>query len=186
MCVWCLVFCLWAWVVIYADLSVSKNAHQRRPAHSHTHTSRSPQTSGFLPTDYRTQLVKTFWANYKDQKKKELKSNHLSYISFLQRNRLNSECAPYKHGTKMLWVKSRGQWFWRPYVWHKKEKFRRAMEFEDLFIKNRFPKYWVVASILDFLVRKKYTPTLLWEENFFSLSRSNGVSKNPSFHKFDV
>jgi hypothetical protein len=58
------------------------------------------------------------------------------------------------------------------------------MEFEDLFIKNRFPKYWVVASILDFLVRKKYTPTLLWEENFFSLSRSNGASKNPSFHKF--
>ncbi len=28
------------------------------------------------------------------------------------------------------------------------------MVFQDLFIKNRFSKYWVVASILDFLVHK--------------------------------
>ena len=42
--------------------------------------------------------------------------------------------------------------------------------------------YWVVASILGFLVHKKYTLTLMWDENFFSLIRSNGVSKNPSFH----
>ncbi len=31
---------------------------------------------------------------------------------------------------------------------------------------NHFPKYWVVASILDFLVHKKYTVTLLWAETF--------------------
>ncbi len=43
-------------------------------------------------------------------------------------------------------------------------------------------KYWVVASILGFLVHKKYTLTLLWYENFFSLIRSSGVSKNLSFH----
>ncbi len=43
----------------------------------------------------------------------------------------------------------------------------------------------MVASIVDFLVHKKhkkYTLTLLRDENFFSLIRSNGVSKNPSFH----
>jgi hypothetical protein len=40
----------------------------------------------------------------------------------------------------------------------------------------------VVASILGFLVHKKYTLTLLGDKNFFSLIRSNGVSKNPSFH----
>ena len=40
----------------------------------------------------------------------------------------------------------------------------------------------MVASILEFLVHKKYTLTLLCDENFFSLIRSNGVSKNPSFH----
>ncbi len=56
------------------------------------------------------------------------------------------------------------------------------MKFYDLFIKNHFPKYWVVASILGFLVHKKYTLTLPWDENFFSLIRSNGVSKNPFFH----
>ncbi len=38
--------------------------------------------------------------------------------------------------------------------------------FTDLFIKNRFPKNWVIASSLA----------------FFSLNRSNRVSKNPSFH----
>ncbi len=56
------------------------------------------------------------------------------------------------------------------------------MKFQDLFIKNHFPKYWVVASILGFLVQKKYSLTLLWGENFFSLISSNGVSKNPFFH----
>ncbi len=40
----------------------------------------------------------------------------------------------------------------------------------------------MVASILDFLVHKKYTLTLIWDENFFSFIRSNRVSKNPSFH----
>ncbi len=40
----------------------------------------------------------------------------------------------------------------------------------------------MVASISDFLVHKKYTLTLLWGENFFSLIRSNGKSKNSSFH----
>ncbi len=49
-------------------------------------------------------------------------------------------------------------------------------------LKNHFPKYWVVASNLDFLVHKKYSLTLLWDENFFSLIKSNGVSKIPSFH----
>ncbi len=48
-------------------------------------------------------------------------------------------------------------------------------------IKNHFPKYWVVAS-RGFLVHKKYTLNLLWDENFFSLFRSNRVSKNPFFH----
>ncbi len=49
--------------------------------------------------------------------------------------------------------------------------------------KNRFPKCWVVASILDFLVHKsKHYTDLLWDENFFSLIRPNGVSTNPSFH----
>ncbi len=40
----------------------------------------------------------------------------------------------------------------------------------------------MIVSILGFLVHKKYTRTLLRDENFFSLIRSNGVSKNPSFH----
>ncbi len=40
----------------------------------------------------------------------------------------------------------------------------------------------MVASILGFLIHKKYTLTLLWDENFFSLIWSNGVSKNLSFH----
>ncbi len=40
----------------------------------------------------------------------------------------------------------------------------------------------ITDSTLGFLVYKKYTLTLLWDENFFSLIRSNGVSKNPSFH----
>ncbi len=56
------------------------------------------------------------------------------------------------------------------------------MKFLDLFINNNFPKSWVVASILGFLVHKKYTLTLLWGEIFFSLIRWNGVSKNPFFH----
>ncbi len=73
----------------------------------------------------------------------------------------------------------RDQWFWRPNLWHKNLE---GQWNEDLFIKNHFPKYWVVASILGFLVHKKYKLTLLWDENFFSLIRSNGLSKNPSFH----
>ncbi len=40
----------------------------------------------------------------------------------------------------------------------------------------------MVACIFGFFVHKKYTLTLLCDENFFSLIRSNGVSKNPSFH----
>ncbi len=40
----------------------------------------------------------------------------------------------------------------------------------------------MVASILGFLVHKKYTLTPLRDENFFSLMRSNEVLKNPSFH----
>ncbi len=39
----------------------------------------------------------------------------------------------------------------------------------------------MVASILDFLVHKKYILTFLRDENFFSLDKSNGASKNSSF-----
>ncbi len=35
---------------------------------------------------------------------------------------------------------------------------------------------------MDFLVHRKYALTLLRRENFFSLKRSNGVSKNPPFY----
>ncbi len=42
--------------------------------------------------------------------------------------------------------------------------------------------FWNIVCILYFLVPKKYTLTLLWDESFLSLNRSNGVSKYPSFH----
>ncbi len=55
------------------------------------------------------------------------------------------------------------------------------MKISDLFIKNRFPKYWAVSSIFDLLNSQKGPMSLLWDENFFSLNRSDGVLKNLSF-----
>jgi hypothetical protein len=43
--------------------------------------------------------------------------------------------------------------------------------------KKTFYEIWVVACILDLYVHRKYTLTLQWDENFFSLNRLNGVSK---------
>ncbi len=51
-----------------------------------------------------------------------------------------------------------------------------------MFIKNRFSKFWAVSSTFDLLSSQKSSLSLLREENFFSLNRSNGASKNPSFH----
>jgi hypothetical protein len=61
------------------------------------------------------------------------------------------------------------------------------MKIKDLFLNKRFTKYWVVACILDFLVNRIYSYNWLfyiWDENFFSFNRSNGVSKNPSFYTY--
>ncbi len=51
-----------------------------------------------------------------------------------------------------------------------------------MFIKNRFSKFWAVSSIFDLLSSQISSLSLLRDENFFSLNRSNGASKNPSFH----
>jgi hypothetical protein len=50
-----------------------------------------------------------------------------------------------------------------------------------LFIKNRFSKFWAVSSIFDLfqLLKKFFVPSQRWK--LFSLNRSNGESKNPSF-----
>ncbi len=47
--------------------------------------------------------------------------------------------------------------------------------------KNRFSKYWTVSSIFD-LSSSQSPFSEDRDKNFFSLNRSNGVSKNPSFH----
>ncbi len=55
------------------------------------------------------------------------------------------------------------------------------MKIYDLFIKNRFSKFWAVSSIFDLFQFSKSSLSLLRDENFFSLNRSNGASKNPAF-----
>jgi hypothetical protein len=40
-------------------------------------------------------------------------------------------------------------------------KIKNSGEIKDIFMKNRFPNYLAVASLLDFLVHKKFTLTLL-------------------------
>ncbi len=47
--------------------------------------------------------------------------------------------------------------------------------------KNRFSKFWTVSSILELFSSQKSSYSLLRVENFFSLNRSNGASKSPSF-----
>jgi hypothetical protein len=44
----------------------------------------------------------------------------------------------------------------------------------------------MVAYILDFLVHRKYSLSLLRDKFFFSLNRSNGVSKKQSFIGTDL
>ncbi len=55
------------------------------------------------------------------------------------------------------------------------------MKTYDLFIKSRFSKFWTVSSIFDLFISQKSSLSLIRDENFFSLNRSNGASKNPSF-----
>jgi hypothetical protein len=50
-----------------------------------------------------------------------------------------------------------------------------------MFIKNRFSQFGAVSSIFDLLSSQKSSLSLLRDENFFSLNRSNGASKNQSF-----
>ncbi len=47
--------------------------------------------------------------------------------------------------------------------------------------KNHFSKFWVVPSIFDLFSSQKSSLSLLRDENFISLNRSNGASKNTSF-----
>ncbi len=74
---------------------------------------------------------------------------------------------------KILTVCIRDQWFWRPAVLHK------ILEGRWQSIKNRFMK---LSGCLHFglLAHRKYTLTLLWDENFFCIGRV-GI-KNPSFY----
>ncbi len=37
-------------------------------------------------------------------------------------------------------------------------KFWKGVEIQEPFINTRFSKFWAVASIVDFLVHKKYVP----------------------------
>ncbi len=71
------------------------------------------------------------------------------------------------------------QWVWRPDVWHKILEGRWISK--TCLYKKSFSKYWVVAYILNFLVHRKYTLSLLWDENFFLWKGSMGI-KNPSFY----
>ncbi len=48
-------------------------------------------------------------------------------------------------------------------------------------MKNRFSKFWAVSSIFDLFSSQKSSFSLIRDDNFFSLNRSNGASKNPSF-----
>jgi hypothetical protein len=63
-------------------------------------------------------------------------------------------------------VYNRDQWFWRPDAWHKNLEGQWYSK-KNFYKKNHFPKYWVVASIIGFLVHKKVTLTLLRDESFF-------------------
>jgi hypothetical protein len=54
------------------------------------------------------------------------------------------------------------------------------MKIKALFIKKRFSKFSAVSSIFDLFSSQKSLLSLLRDENFFSLNRSNGASKNPS------
>jgi hypothetical protein len=47
--------------------------------------------------------------------------------------------------------------------------------------KKPFSKFLAVSSIFDLSQLSKKLMSLLRDENFFSLNRSNGASKNPSF-----
>ncbi len=62
--------------------------------------------------------------------------------------------------------------FWRPDV-HCSIQFWKG----DENLRYRFATHWVVASILDFLVHKRYRLTLLWDENFFILIGRFGYKK---------
>ncbi len=53
------------------------------------------------------------------------------------------------------------------------------MKIQDLLIKNRFSKFWVVYSIFDLYGSQKNSTVLSSVKNLISL---NGASKNPSFH----
>ncbi len=46
-------------------------------------------------------------------------------------------------------------------------KFWKGDEIPRPVYKKNFSQNWEVASILDFLVHKKYTMTILWDEFFF-------------------
>ncbi len=57
---------------------------------------------------------------------------------------------------KLHRLAGRNQWFWRPDVWHK--NFEGRWYSKNLFIKNRFPKYWVVAPFWTI----KFTESAHW------------------------
>jgi hypothetical protein len=55
------------------------------------------------------------------------------------------------------------------------------MKIYDLFIKTVFRNFERFLPFLTFFSSQKSSLSLLRDENFFSLNRSNGASKNPSF-----
>jgi hypothetical protein len=61
-------------------------------------------------------------------------------------------------------------------------KFWKGYENLRSVYKNCFPKYWAISSIFELLSSQKGSLFLLQYENIISLNKSNGVSKNPSFH----
>jgi hypothetical protein len=69
---------------------------------------------------------------------------------------------------------SKDHWFWRPNVWKGDENLRHI--YKKTVVRNI--KY---SSCLYFWLLF-HSETLLWDENFFSLTMSNGISKNPSFY----
>ncbi len=68
------------------------------------------------------------------------------------------------------------QWFWSPDVWHKILEGR--WKSKTCLYKKSFTKYWVVACILNLLVHRKYTLSLLWDENFFHWIGPMGIKKS--------
>jgi hypothetical protein len=58
------------------------------------------------------------------------------------------------------------------------------MKIYDLFIKTIFQNFERFLPFLTFFSSQKSSLSLLSDENFFSLNRSNGASKNPAFRTY--